>query len=990
MTAHPQYTEFISRTNGIRDIVEVIPQRRNEEIYNAISTALNSDTKIAIDIEDFTNTMDGRAVLTKMQKEYGLLCKHPQDAEDLMDELKTLTRSDNETLKSFHVRFTHKHEECAVNKVLIWPTIQAAIPTYLGNMRYPDLLMPEIVGIAMATDKALKWKKHTTLAEVRDTVERMIAVSDKLEQKYGSKNNATRKSKQTHESNKQNKQGTIHNNPTESSSTKQETLEIIRARFKEIREKLTEAGTDEAKVCSLISKYSKKHPQGCWLHNNSSTHTIQHCHGLKKLCTQVGHAATFEQCAETQNVAAARKAKLQRRKLRKTQESADRARAKIKNELKKIKALKSKLKRQTAENHAPTSADESDLEFFSSDSDSSSSDDDITGETGPTDEEILASLETNDENNGSNNTITDYSPRSTTPNNTRIIAKLSRTTSNNHSQESTLIIDICCTTTIDPDVTKFEYITPIRDQSGKKFVVEQCDGSHIQVEGQGYKLERIQGKIIRTRSLYVPKLSCALYSITQHMKHQGCYFHAEHNKSYLAFPTFIIPIQTTPEMQVTATPVQVTTPASSIHYDEETATVTTSTKYTARIARADDGSTITSATTTHNVHLTLNHPEATIPQRSTPGSVGYDVTSTETVALKFGETIKISTGLTCTTTPGTYIRIAPRSSLSKAGLTVEGGVIDNDYTGDIGVLLHNQSTTKKSVLIKAGQGIAQFIFESNSLPCLTATPFFPKTSRGQGGFGSTGKYAQQTRRITHEVCPQTGQVTSTFLDRSKKTKPKAKRLAHPISTGVHHPSDAKDVLPTPELTSKNPHLKQTHPNDKPIAKPIIPTAPRVRPSEKVNNSSAQQVQKTQDNLAQLIGYLKPDKLLKHIKTLGTGSVTISGLHRNPRVDPGETASIRKARRNLRKKSSLPASYSDIWYMDIGFGPCTGKGGNKYCLLLVDKYSRYKFVYGLQNLTTSLLQAMKCFLKDVKVPPTFNPHRFWGSSLSTPHRSQNRH
>ena len=55
-------------------------------------------------------------------------------------------------------------------------------------------------------------------------------------------------------------------------------------------------------------------------------------------------------------------------------------------------------------------------------------------------------------------------------------------------------------------------------------------------------------------------------------------------------------------------------------------------------------------------------------------------------------------------------------------------------------------------------------------------------------------------------------------------------------------------------------------------------------------------------------------------------------------------------------------------MDIGFGPCTAIGGVRYTLLLVDKHSRYKFVYPLRDLKGSIVKAMKKFLKDVKVKP----------------------
>ena len=51
----------------------------------------------------------------------------------------------------------------------------------------------------------------------------------------------------------------------------------------------------------------------------------------------------------------------------------------------------------------------------------------------------------------------------------------------------------------------------------------------------------------------------------------------------------------------------------------------------------------------------------------------------------------------------------------------------------------------------------------------------------------------------------------------------------------------------------------------------------------------------------------------------------------------------------------------IWHIDIGFGPCNAIGGIKYTLLAVNKKTRTNLVFGLKNLTTSLLKAMKEFL-----------------------------
>jgi hypothetical protein len=101
--------------------------------------------------------------------------------------------------------------------------------------------------------------------------------------------------------------------------------------------------------------------------------------------------------------------------------------------------------------------------------------------------------------------------------------------------------------------------------------------------------------------------------------------------------------------------------------------------------------------------------------------------------------------------------------------------------------------------------------------------------------------------------------------------------------------------------------------------------------------------------------------------LGTKHVQIQNLPATESIDDGETASIHSSRRNTTP-SLPPKAYGDVWHMDIGYGPCTAIGGIKYTLILIDKFSRYKFVYGIKNLTSSLLDAIKKFVQDAGVHP----------------------
>merc|ERR1712172_269959 len=86
---------------------------------------------------------------------------------------------------------------------------------------------------------------------------------------------------------------------------------------------------------------------------------------------------------------------------------------------------------------------------------------------------------------------------------------------------------------------------------------------------------------------------------------------------------------------------------------------------------------------------------------------------------------------------GTYARIAPRSGLAaKRMLHVGAGVVDADYRGEVGVVLFNHGPT--AFEIAPGDRIAQLILEKASMLDPVQTASLEDTSRGVGGFGSTG------------------------------------------------------------------------------------------------------------------------------------------------------------------------------------------------------------------------------------------------------------
>ncbi len=142
------------------------------------------------------------------------------------------------------------------------------------------------------------------------------------------------------------------------------------------------------------------------------------------------------------------------------------------------------------------------------------------------------------------------------------------------------------------------------------------------------------------------------------------------------------------------------------------------------------------------VSITKLESKAIIPTRGSTGAAGYDLYTTEFHILKPGERKLFKTGLSMSIPTGMYGRIAPRSGLAyKKGIDVMAGVIDEDYRGEIGVILINLGQEDFNVVI--GDKIAQIVFEFYNPVDFVETTGLDNTQRGEGGFGSTDKPSNQ-------------------------------------------------------------------------------------------------------------------------------------------------------------------------------------------------------------------------------------------------------
>lgn len=138
----------------------------------------------------------------------------------------------------------------------------------------------------------------------------------------------------------------------------------------------------------------------------------------------------------------------------------------------------------------------------------------------------------------------------------------------------------------------------------------------------------------------------------------------------------------------------------------------------------------------------INNSHHPLPQYSTVMSAGMDVRAnlTEPITLQPLQRALIPTGLRIALPAGYECQLRPRSGLAlKHGITLVNtpGTVDADYRGEIGVILINLSS--EPYVVNDGERICQMVITAYTRVEWTAVEALDETTRGEGGFGHTGK-----------------------------------------------------------------------------------------------------------------------------------------------------------------------------------------------------------------------------------------------------------
>jgi dUTP pyrophosphatase len=132
------------------------------------------------------------------------------------------------------------------------------------------------------------------------------------------------------------------------------------------------------------------------------------------------------------------------------------------------------------------------------------------------------------------------------------------------------------------------------------------------------------------------------------------------------------------------------------------------------------------------------HPEAKLPVYGHPGDAGLDLFSVVDRDLAPGEVFAVPTGIQIAVPAGHAGLVWDKSGISLMGVHRLAGVVDAGYRGEIQVVMINLGTAPFPV--RKGMKIAQLLVQPVAAVEIVEADSLDDTSRGEGGFGSTGLY----------------------------------------------------------------------------------------------------------------------------------------------------------------------------------------------------------------------------------------------------------
>ncbi len=129
---------------------------------------------------------------------------------------------------------------------------------------------------------------------------------------------------------------------------------------------------------------------------------------------------------------------------------------------------------------------------------------------------------------------------------------------------------------------------------------------------------------------------------------------------------------------------------------------------------------------------------AKLPHRAHPTDSGADLFALEQTRIPARSVVKVRTGIAIELPENTSGIIWGKSSVESKGIKAMAGLVDAPYRGELLVCMYNLNET--DFVFEAGQKVAQLVVLPTLYPAFEETAELSDTTRGKGGFGSTGSH----------------------------------------------------------------------------------------------------------------------------------------------------------------------------------------------------------------------------------------------------------
>ena len=454
--------------------------------------------------------------------------------------------------------------------------------------------------------------------------------------------------------------------------------------------------------------------------------------------------------------------------------------------------------------------------------------------------------------------------------------------------------------------------------------------------------------------LYVPELSKSLYSVKQHCETQGQIIHFEANKAILSFPTFIhaVPIQDEIFLNVHIIPPTKTKSSENDAYKVQS------------LENENSINDIPTFPIENKLKISYRplSPDAKTPQKGTSGSAGFDIYSSKPFKIEPNQRIAAPTDISMAIPFGYYGRIASRSGLTMHhSIDIGAGVIDSDYRGEIKPILINNGN--KTVLFAKHDKIAQIIIEKCADVNFEQIEQLNTTDRDQKGFGSTDTL--KSKRVKPFLKNEPTKITIKLP--WKDYFERGSLLINGPNAEFTSTDNQKQIIPLQkanEMKAKE-QILMGH-NHKIRIPPSSENSPKLRLVDKPLQHAPHIATLSIDQLKKGFGFRNIQSIIKELQQTSS-KFRLSTLDKEPILDLGEVATIDRSKRNTTLLD-LPRNLGDVVHMDILFGSNTAINGIKYALFIVDKATRFKYIYPLKNLKVDILPAIQKFSIDIQTFP----------------------